>query len=246
MGNFYTFVPSKNTNILWRYFEPIITNPFGTAALIAGLYLKSECDPYTGYENYIGYDNLEFKDFAYDKKGFGIGKWKNWTRKLSLYNFCKKAGVPIYDISKQAEFVMDEFSGTTYGPILKELKEATSVPEAAYLVYDKYLDITNHDDDKRETCATLAMAIYDLYGRPTELKVPVKYVFTDRKGVRVKGQKGKIIPFVRKTLGYLEPDKEYRFISVSEDGEEYALYFGDDFGYVNANKTCVITRMEAL
>ena len=141
---------------------------------------------------------------------------------------------------------MDEFSGTTYGPILKELKEATSVPEAAYLVYDKYLDITNHDDDKRETCATLAMAIYDLYGRPTELKVPVKYVFTDRKGVRVKGQKGKIIPFVRKTLGYLEPDKEYRFISVSEDGEEYALYFGDDFGYVNANKTCVITRMEAL
>ena len=141
---------------------------------------------------------------------------------------------------------MDEFSGTTYGPVLRGLMYATSVKEAAYLVYDKYLDIRKHDDEKREICAELALDIYAPYGIQLELKAPVKYVKTNGKRVRVKGRKGKTIPFIRKTLGYLRPEEIYRFITMSEDGNEYAVYFGDDVGYVNSEKTHIVTKMEAL
>ena len=141
---------------------------------------------------------------------------------------------------------MDEFSGTTYGPVLKELTDATSVKEAAYLVYDKYLDIKKHDDEKREICAELALDIYHLYGEPNELKVPIKYVVSNKGRVRVKGQKGKRLSFVRKTLGYLKPEELYRFVMVTDDGKEYAIYFNDEFGYVSAEKTHVVTRLEAV
>lgn len=244
MGDYLKFTPTKNTNMVWRYFAPLIKNNFGTAGLVAGLYLRSGCDPYTGYENYM--DTPELKEFAYDKKGFGIGKWKNWIRKQSLHNFCRKADVSLYDISTQADYIMDELSGTTYGPVLQELMDTTSVKEAAYLVYDKYLDIKKRNDEKREICAELALDIYHLYGEPNELKTPVKYVQSNGKRVRVKGQKGKKIPFVRKTLGYLKPDELYRFIMVSDDGKEYALYFDDEFGYVNSEKVHIVTKMEAV
>jgi len=246
MGDYLKFTPSKNTNMIWRYFAPLIKNKFGTAGLVAGLYLRSGCDPYTGYENYISEDRPELKEFAHDKKGFGIGKWKNWIRKQSLYNFCRKAGRPVFDIATQVDFVMDEFSGTTYGPVLKELTDATSVKEAAYLVYDKYLDIKKKADEKREICAELALDIYKLYGEPAELKVPVKYVVSNKGRVRVRGQKKKKLPFIRKVLGYLKPEELYRFIMVTDDGKEYAVYFRDEFGYVSAEKTHVVTRMEAV
>lgn len=246
MGDYLKFTPSKNTNMLWRHFAPIIQNNFGTAALIAGLYLRSGCDPYTGYENYIGSDEIEVLSFANDKKGFGIGKWKNWVRKQSLFNFCKKAETAVYDISSQADFILDEFSGTTYGPVWNELLDAASVKEAAYQVYDRYLDIRKHDDEKREICAELAMDIYHLYGEPNELKVPVKYVQTNNRRVLVKGQKRKKLPFVRRILGYLNPEELYRFVMVSDDGKEYALYFNDEFGYVNSEKVHIVTRMEAV
>ena len=246
MGDYLTFTPTKNTNTLWRYFAPLIKNNFGTAGLIAGLYLRSGCDPYTGYENYISEDSPELKDFAYDKKGFGLGKWKNWTRKQSLYNFCKRAEKPVFDIATQADFILDEFTGTTYGPVWNGLVDATSVKEAAYLVYDGYLDIKRHNDEKREICAGLAMDIYSIYGEPNELRIPVKYVQTTRNRVRVKGQKSKILPFVRKILGYLKPEELYRFIMVTDDGKEYAIYFNNEFGYVNSEKTNIVTKMEAV
>ena len=253
MGDYLKFTRSKNTDMLWKYFAPIIGNNFGTAGLMAGLYLRSGCDPYTGYENYMwgGIDHsadgkIELKDFAYDRKGFGIGKWKDWTRKQSLHNFCRVAGTPIYDIATQADFVMDEFSGTTYGPVLQELMDATSVAEAAYLVYDRFMDIKKRSDDRREICAELALEIYATYGVPNELMVPVKYVTTDRPNVLVRGQKAKKFPFLRKWIGYLTQGESYRFISVSDDGKEYALYFNDEFGYVKASKVTIVTRMEAI
>ena len=246
MGDYYSFSPTKNTNALWRYFMPVIGNAFGTAGLIAGLYLRSGCDPYTGYENYIGEDTLALNKFAHDRRGFGIGKWKNWTRKQSLYNFCKKAGTAIYELSTQADFVMDEFSGTTYGPVLKELKEVTSVREAAYLVYDKYLDIKKKNDDKRETCATIAMDVLKTYGEENKLMVPVKYVKADKKGVVVRGKRGKIIPFVRQRMGTMNPEALYQYVTLSDTGNEYAIYFKDAIGYVNTNKVQVVIKLEAI
>ena len=246
MGDYYSFEQNANTDRAWKYFAPIIKNNFGTAALIAGLYLRSGMDPYTGCEKY-GYPNKpELKDFAYDRVGFGIGKWKNWIRKQSLHNFCRVGEESIYDINAQMQFVMDEFSGTTYGPVLKELMDATSVKEAAYLVYNKYIDIKKRSFEKRDICAELAMDIYSIYGGETELRVPVKYVVANRRGVRVCGQKGKVVPFLRRTLGYLDQEQLYRFISVSDDGKEYAVYFGDEFGYVKSDRTHIVTRMEVV
>ena len=243
MSDNYSFEENMNTDRAWKYFAPIIKNNFGTAALMAGLYLRSAMDPYTGCEKY-GYPNTpELKDFAHDRVGFGIGKWKDWTRKQSLHNFCRVGGESIYDINAQMQFVMDEFSGTTYGPVLKELMEATSIKEAAYLVYDKYLDVKKHSDEKRVICAELAVDIYDNYGKPAAIKIPVKYVKCNGKRVRVKAKKR---AFIRKTLGYLEPEEIYRFISASDDGREYSVYFNDSFGYVNADKVEVVTRMEVV
>lgn len=246
MGSFCRFTPSQNTDTIWKFFAPIIGNNFGTAGLVAGLYMRSGGDPFFGYDRYSGFNPLELKNYAYDKHGFGIGRWRHWTRKQSLYNFCKKAGVPLYKLYTQMEFVMDEFSGTTYGPVLKELKDATSVKDAACLIYDRYLDINNRNDEKRELCAMLAMDIYNTYGAPIELMEPVKYVKTDRKRVRVKGERKRRFPFLRKKLGYLKPGEQYRFIAVSHDGKEYALYFEDRYGFVDAEKSQIITHMEAI
>ena len=238
MGDHYSFEQNANTDRAWKYFAQIIGNNFGTSALMAGLYLRSGMDPYTGCEKY-GYPNKpELKDFAYDRVGFGIGKWKNWIRKQSFHNLCRVWEASIYDINAQMQFVMDEFSGTTYGPVLRELMDATSVKEAAYQVYDHYIDIKKRTLEKRDICAELAMDIYSIYGGETELRVPVKYVVANRGSVRVCGQKGKVVPFLRKTLGYLDQDQLYRFISVSDDGKEY--------GYVKSDRTHIVTRMEVV
>ena len=243
MSDNYSFTRNINTDSAWKYFTSVIKNNFGTAALMAGLYFRSGMDPYTGCEKY-GYPNTpELKEFAHDRVGFGIGKWKNWTRKQSLHNVCRVGGESIYDINAQMQFVMDEFSGITYGPVLKGLMEATSVKDAAYLVYDNYLDIKKHSDEKRDACAKLAMDIYTTYEELNTMRIPVKYVKTHGNRVRVKAKKR---AFIRKTLGYLKPEEIYKFISVSEDGREYSVYFNDSFGYVNADKVEIVTRMEAI
>jgi len=246
LGDFYKFTPLKNSNIAWKYFAPIIGNNFGTAGLVAGLYLRSGCDPFTGYENYIGNDQLELDDFAYDKKGFGMGRWKSWIRKQSLYNFARKAEEPIYDIHTQMAFIMDEFSGTTYGPVLQGLKDATSVREAAYLVYDKYLDTKKRSDEKLEICAGIATDIYNTYAGTSELTVPVKYVKTEKR-LRVKSQRSKsLLQIARRTLGYLEPGELYKYVTMTDDGKEFIVHYKDQFGYVRGDKLQVITKMEAI
>ncbi len=233
-----------NDNVMTavRYFGPKIENPFGVAALVGGLYFISGCDATFGtVEN-------DRKKFAMNGEPFGIGEWTEWTRKWSLYNFARLKGSALTDISMQLDFIMDEFIGTTYGPVLDALREAVSVREAAYLVYDRYLDIPDEvrTKENRETCANVAMEVYNEYFLPKKMHVPVKYVKTDKKLVRVKGAKKGKFPFLRKTLGYLKPMELYRFISFSDDGAEYALVFDGEMGYVDSEKVYILTRMEAV
>lgn len=242
-----------NDNVLKaiRFFGPKIENPFGISALVGGLCFATECNNIFGVmANSKGgnIDESTREDFGLNRIEFGIVGWREWTRKWSLYNFCKKRGTSLCDLDSQLEFVMDEFGGITFEPVIKGLRNAKSIPDTAYLVYDKYLDIPKAErtEEMRDKCAKRAMDIYKEYFHSDELHVPVKYVKTDKKNVRVKAYKKTKFPFIRKTLGYLKPNELYRFISLSEYEEEYIIYFNDSIGCVNENKINIVTRMEVL
>lgn len=245
MGDHYKFKSYKNTDAAWRYFEPIIENDIGTSALIAGLYLRSGLDPFKGYENYTGVEPLELKDFAYDRKGFGIGKWKNWARKQSLYNYTKKAGVTIYDLHSQMAYVMDELSGITYGPVMQGLKDATDLKEAAYMVYDRYLDIKKPNDEARIICGEIAEDIFKAYALDSKTIVPVKYVKAEARKVRVNDQRsGGVFSFLRKKIGYLAPERLYPYVGITDNAREYIIQYNDQTGFVKAHKVQIVTRFE--
>ena len=249
-SNMYEFRVNKNVEKAWNYFQPLIGNVFGTAALVGALYFRSGMDSYYGWGKYGAYPSMEDesfrKTFIHDKNGFGIVRWTNWIRKQSLFNFCKAAGKYLYDINIQLDFTIDELDSISYGPVLNALKEAASVREAAYAVYDNYLDMKKQKEGQRDICADIAMKVYEYFVTPKKLMVPVKYVKAAGPWVRVKGQKRRKFPFIRKTLGYLDGNEYYRFISASDDCKEYSIYFDEGFGFVDASKVQISIRMEEI
>ena len=246
---FINFRADANTNNAWGYFNAKLGNKYAAAGLIAAFYVVSECSPYLGWNNYKGYLSTDetcfMKDFVHDKKPFGLAGWNKWYRKQGLFNMARSAGKKIYDLDMQLSFVMDEFSGLTYGPVLEKLKKSENVSDAFTTVMTEYMDISKKlAKEMASHYQKVAEDVLEHYDKPRVFKVPKQYLTTEFEKVVVKSERRKKFPFIRKKLGYLRKNEIYPYIAENVQGTEYAIHYGDTIGYVKVNKSYIVTRLE--
>lgn len=242
------FTPTLQTNVAWDYFYEKIDNPFGTAALVGGLYFVSGCDPDFGCKQIGKVEGKEDtrKNFIFNKKQFGIGGWRHWIRKQSLWNYSGKSAGMLTNLDIQVYFVMDEFSGTTYGTTLYSLKHAEDIKEAVSFVLNGYLDLTKKQKEESSILTTIAEEVYSVYAAPKAcIKNPVKYIKTDEAGVTIwKDIPHGLFKLFATRIGKMDVGEMYAFVESSEDGKWFRIRYDDQFGYVDADKTYIVIRME--
>ena len=98
------------------------------------------------YEKKLGYtdasytkavDNGSYRNFAFDKAGYGLCQWTYSTRKAALLAFAKTCGTSIGDAEMQLKFFMKELR-EGYPAVLSVLKTSTMVREASDEVLLKF------------------------------------------------------------------------------------------------------------
>ena len=236
------------SNNAWDYLLKKTENVYAASALLGGILSISKCNPCDGFSDYQGFLSIEDESFrrafVFDKKPFGIWGWMTWHRKQSLLNYAKANGKDICDLFLQLDFMMDEFTGTTYGGIWNKLIHAETLDEAKEALFSGYFDNVTEMD--KEILSKSADNVYNEYVESKkEAMIAVKYVTTDLKKTTVLSKRTNRFPFFRKKLGVLKRKEIYPFIVITDDGNELVIDYNGQFGYVRADKNYVVTRLES-
>ena len=90
---------------IWNFLYSKLKNPYGVAGIMGNMYAESGLKPTNlqqSYEKKLGFtdksyteavDNGTYKNFIYDKAGYGLVQWTYWSLKRELYNYCLQKNV---------------------------------------------------------------------------------------------------------------------------------------------------------
>lgn len=132
---------SDNETKIWNFLKGKGLNDYAVAGVMGNLYAESALNPknlQNSYEKKLGYtdatyttavDNGRYTNFVKDSAGYGLAQWTYWSRKQNLYNYAKKTGKSIGDLSMQLDFLWSELNG--YSKVMAQLKSAKSVLAAS-------------------------------------------------------------------------------------------------------------------
>lgn len=130
------------------------------------------------YEKKLGYtdasytkavDNGSYRNFAFDKAGYGLCQWTYSTRKAALLAFAKTCGTSIGDAEMQLTFFMKELR-EGYPAVLSVLKTSTMVREASDEVLLKFERPADQSEAVRAKRASYGQAYYNtLTGKETTM-----------------------------------------------------------------------------
>lgn len=136
-------------DFLWTFLMEKIGNAYGVAGLMGNLNAESGLVPavleiakrnklgHTSKTYTVAVDNGTYTNFANDQAGYGLAQWTDSTRKRKLLAFAQSKGASIGNKKMQAEFLMQEFSGS-FAAVLGVLKKATTVKEASNAVLMRF------------------------------------------------------------------------------------------------------------
>lgn len=171
-----------NEKVIWDYLYSKIGNIYGVAGLMGNLYVESHLDPKCLESSFIrksGISRDEYiqsvddgsyslKNFTKDGAGFGLAQWTYSTRKEKLYEFAKKSGVSIADLSLQLDYLWAEIQ--TYKTVVNVLKTAGDVRTASDIVVKRYEKPKNQSEAYLENRAKYGQSYLISYGKQGELK----------------------------------------------------------------------------
>lgn len=198
---------------VWDSIYCAIPNANGVAALLGNLYFKSGMDPKAvksngasdiSCEKYTdGVDNglISNKKFAFDGIEYGLCGWKDWTRKLSMYNLAKKMGKSIGDPEFQAFFILDELNGVTYGPVKRYLTRTKDGIAAAHYIAQNYIRHKNISIDKLAWIMNYSELYFNTYGADNSGRA--KVIVTRNTYIRdIPERKGKALLYATKGMTF--------------------------------------------
>lgn len=151
-----------NEKIIWDYFKAKGLNDFGVAGLMGNLRAESGLSPtnlqnsyekklkMTDMEYTAAVDNGSYKNFVYDKAGYGLAQWTFWSLKERMLEYAKSVGKSIGDLGMQLDFLYLELTRNKH--ILSVLENATSVRQASdvmLLQYERPADQSVSVQEKR-------------------------------------------------------------------------------------------------
>ena len=68
------------------------------------------------YTEKVNSGEYSFKQFVYDKAGYGLAQWTYWSRKQAMYNDCFPT---IGSLEKQTNYLIKELSWLSHDPPLE-------------------------------------------------------------------------------------------------------------------------------
>lgn len=171
-----------NEKVIWDFLYKKLGNMYGTAALMGNLYVESHLDPKYLESSFIrksGISRDEYiqsvddgsyslKNFTKDGAGFGLAQWTYSTRKEKLYEFAKKSGVSIADLSLQLDYLWAEIQ--MYKTVVNVLKTADNVREASDIVVKRYEKPKNQTEPFLQNRAKYGESFLITYGKKGERK----------------------------------------------------------------------------
>lgn len=174
-----------NDKIIWNFLHTRGFNDYAKAGIMANMKAESGLrsnNLQSSYEKSLNLTDEEYTDkvdknvytnFVQDGAGYGLCQWTYWSRKASLYNWCKTNKCSIGDIYMQLSFFFIELVGS-YASLYKKLQTVTSVREASDLIllnYEKPKDQSEKVQIKR---AEYGQKYFDKFSKlkDTEITTP--------------------------------------------------------------------------
>lgn len=166
---------------IWNYLRNAGLSPIAVAGIMGNMEAESNCEAMRvqgdfGYARYmsqhyadmVNTGTMSVDTFMNDAKGWGLCQWTYYTRKMELYNFCKERGVGIEDETAQLDFFLLE-AQRDYPTMWKQLKSATDIKTAAYLVCHNYERPAVENINAR---TDYGQKIYDQYNKSAVVENP--------------------------------------------------------------------------
>lgn len=153
-----------------RTITPVISVPeIDQREVYQNLDLVKSVGDYTDASYTKAVDNGSYRNFAFDKAGYGLCQWTYSTRKAALLAFAKTCGTSIGDAEMQLKFFMKELR-EGYPAVLSVLKASTMVREASDEVLLKFERPADQSEAVRAKRAAYGQAYYNtLTGKETTM-----------------------------------------------------------------------------
>lgn len=163
----------ENEKIIWDYFKAKGLNDFGVAGLMGNLRAESGLSPtnlqnsyekklkMTDMEYTAAVDNGSYKNFVYDKAGYGLAQWTFWSLKERMLEYAKSVGKSIGDLGMQLDFLYLELTRNKH--ILSVLENATSVRQASDVMLLQYERPADQSVSVQEKRAAFGQEYFDQF-----------------------------------------------------------------------------------
>ena len=172
---------------IWNYFKQNGFTDEGAAAMLGNLYVESKLNPKNLQDSFNKslnmsdeeytkqVDNNIYKNFIYDKAGYGLAQWTHESRKQNFYKYIKSKNKSIGDLNAQLEFLLKELK-EEYSKVYNKLKTSSNVSELSDCVmldYERPADKSEPAKQKRRKSSE------NFYNQYTGGKNTMKYSKTN-------------------------------------------------------------------
>lgn len=162
-----------NEKIIWDYFKAKGLNDFGVAGLMGNLRAESGLSPtnlqnsyekklkMTDKEYTAAVDDGSYKNFVYDKAGYGLAQWTFWSLKERMLEYARSVEKSIGDLGMQLDFLYLELTRNKH--ILSVLENATSVRQASDVMLLQYERPADQSVSVQEKRAAFGQEYFDQF-----------------------------------------------------------------------------------
>lgn len=174
-----------NDKIIWNFLKTRGFNDYAIAGIMGNMKAESGLrsnNLQSSYEKAFNLTDEEYTDkvdknvytnFVHDSAGYGLCQWTYWSRKASLYNWCKTNKCSIGDIYMQLSYFFIELVGS-YASVYKKLQTVTSVREASDLILLKFEKPKDQSEKVQIKRAEYGQKYFDKFSKlkDTEITTP--------------------------------------------------------------------------
>lgn len=180
------YVGDDAEKIIWKTLYNSIRNAYGVAGVMGNMRAESGLVPYRmegdigdsnynkskQYTNRVNTGKISRYEFEHDAIGYGLVQWTYHTYKADLYDYAKKSGKSIGDLTVQLQFLISVLSSGEFKSLWNILRSAKSVAEASTAFLLKFERPADQSATVQAKRAGFSQQYYDKYVSLTYRGVP--------------------------------------------------------------------------
>lgn len=172
---------NTNEEKIWNFLYSKLNNPYGVAGIMGNIYAESGLRPNNlqqSYEKKLGFtdesyteavDNRTYKNFIYDKAGYGLVQWTYWSLKRDLYNYCIQKGTSIGDLEMQLELLCNQLSTNYKTSVWNVCLNAKSILEASNAMLLKFERPADQSETMQQKRASYGQKYFDKFTNTNQI-----------------------------------------------------------------------------